>query len=504
MAFPATYENIKQVSLAPSFGCRDAFLTSDSYVFNGFLEKSSEGAYSVKRPGLKLVANVYSGLGLTAPVSPPPTRFGCFGSGLYKGSPTFIVGNSFIVLATPAGSTAPLLTPTTYTLGVLNPPDCMYRAINLVIQGATVLYLNGSATIPIPTSVSLVPSFCELDGTYYVMDSGGVLWASQLLNFNIWPVLNFVQAFSSDAGVCLFKHLNYLLAFSGKELKVYYDAAISPGAPIAQVTSSGGPFGMPNTAATSIQTFNNSTFWLGRSSTPGLCIYSMSGLTVTKISTPEVERVLNENFAKLEWAFLSSGLTTYLPLTYACRSAIVGEAGHTFYILTCPSVPGLVTGVTLVFDLTMQEWLVWNQDNGDGPQELRIAQVAPAVGQDRNLCMDYQNGDIFTFDANTYQDNGRPINFTVQTDLFAWGNQRTKMIPATYVLGDTLNSNLTISWTDDDYNTFNTPQVVSTASTKKQLIRCGSTVQRGWRIVHTDNTPMRLYSLEVEVQPGAL
>lgn len=116
----------------------------------------------------------------------------------------------------------------------------------------------------------------------------------------------------------------------------------------------------------------------------------------------------------------------------------------------------------------------------------------------------FNNGQVYSLDTTYYLDATQSITFEVQTALFSWGNQRTKFIPATYVASDTLNSSFNLSWTDDDYTTFSTPQAISSAKPKKQLIRCGSTIERAWKLTHTDNAPMRFFNLEVEVVPGAL
>jgi hypothetical protein len=113
-------------------------------------------------------------------------------------------------------------------------------------------------------------------------------------------------------------------------------------------------------------------------------------------------------------------------------------------------------------------------------------------------------GPLMQLDEGTYQDNGQPINVLLQTENYNWGNQRTKIFAATYPLLDTVSSSVSLSWSDDDYTTFSTPQMIDTTTAKKQLVRCGSAVRRAWQLTHTDNTPMRFYNLEVEILPGAL
>jgi hypothetical protein len=163
-----------------------------------------------------------------------------------------------------------------------------------------------------------------------------------------------------------------------------------------------------------------------------------------------------------------------------------------------------VPGSSIVYDITTQVWYLWSQLSAGLEAELQIAANLGNVGTGPNFLPDVANGKVYALDASSYQDAGQAITFEVQTALHNWGNSRVKIIAATYVSSDTLNSSYQLSWTDNDYSTFSVPQAIPTVNAKKQLVRCGSTIERAWKLTHKDNTPMRFFNLEIEVLPGAL
>lgn len=520
MANPATYESIKPISLAVSITTRDGRLTKDAYLKNGYIDQNSIEGCAVKRPGLLALCNMRTGVGL---VGGTPVTLANYQVQTLYSSQSFsgiVLGNHYVLFSPAPGGAAPFSIDKNFDLTSYNPSGAGYRADGLTISGGlqqllqgpqTVITVGAAAPAVVPINANtatslLVPSLCELDGTWYIMDLQGVIWASALGSPLIaWPALNFVQAFSDGAQpVVLWKHLQYLIAFSTSSCKVYYDAAISPGAPIAQVMSAGGQVGIPSTGANTLQTTGEITYFLGTTLEAGFGVYKISGLTVQLISPPAVSRILQFTFQPWDALY---GVSSLLSSSQQLRSAVVQSAGHTFYVLTCPTVVSpAITGRTIVYDITADRWYWWSQVSiATGVEmELQLAEMIHGKGVSPGYAIDFSSGDVSSWSPDVYQDLGQVINFAVQTDNYNWGSQRTKIIPATYLTTDIIPSGIFISWTNDDYATFSGAQVAQGGNAKKQLIRCGSTIQRAWRVTHVDNTPMRLYTIEPEVIPGAL
>ena len=512
MGAPATYENIKTISPAVRFSCRDATLTTDAILLNGFLEQDIDSVYAVKRPGLRVLADLTTfGLGLSSFRCQGQIAFG----NAFEASTLSIMGDT--VVQAHYGTT---VTASVYPIPLAGAtPGQQYRMLKLleglvtkaILQASDAIYTvwaDGSyfTKIASPSAYPLLPSLCCLDSTYYVLDTSGTIWASSILNPAVWPALNFVV--SPQIGgypVTLVRHLNYLLAMGTQGITAYYDAAISPGAPIAQVMNAVFSGGITHFGAATVQEIDDTLYWLGTSTASGFIVCQMSGLTISKVSTPAVERVLEEYFVQADGDSFNLSLVTR---PAAPRAFAVRVAGHSFYVLTSPTYTDVLgnvhAGITLVLDLTIGEWYQWSQFSGGLERELQPFSSSTTGSAMPMMLTDSTTGVLYTLATDCYQDNLQPIRFALQTDLYSWGNARMKLFAATYVQADTLPSSLTVSWTDNDYQSFSTPTVVSTSRTKKQLIRCGSSVQRAWRVEHSDNTRMRLYGLEVEVMPGAL
>lgn len=105
------------------------------------------------------------------------------------------------------------------------------------------------------------------------------------------------------------------------------------------------------------------------------------------------------------------------------------------------------------------------------------------------------SGKIFTINpaSLTFQDNGMAYAATVQTSLLGEGNRRTFWEEAE-IIGDqqTSASPLTISVSDDDYQTATVLGTVDLSSARPRLTRCGSAYRRAWILSHSANTPMRI------------
>ena len=514
MSSPATYENIQIVPLVVKMSNRDATLTQDAWMKNVVLEQGDDGPISVKRPGLGNVANLTS-QGLAS--------YAVEGMGSWGADAVVIVNNK--VLPVTAIVQAPTVAA---SLGTLAAPGqasadrfrvlwetAMQAPAFLAMQGSSryvytygrlgngIEYFDTQAGFGVVGN--LKPSLCQLDNTWYVMDDQGRIVASAIGDITNWPALNYVQLDAGiETGVCLHRHLNYLLAFGVKGILAYYDAGNPTGAPILPVPNATFTTGMTKWGGFTVAEIDDNTYWLGRGAAPGFSVYRMVGLTVGSIATPSIERLLSAYFRTADTDMETMSATARIA---APRGFTFKSSGHTYYILTSPTYTnstGIVRpGITLSYCVDMNHWTVWTQQVGSSEMEFQPMGSVTLATMGYSFMAD-SNGNFYNFDQTIYQDNGLPINVLIQTDLFNWGNQRTKLIAATYPLLDTVNTTVYLSWTDNDYQTFCTPQAIATSTAKKQLIRCGSTVQRAWLLTHTDNTPMRFYQLEVEVIPGAL
>jgi hypothetical protein len=525
---PGTYENIKQVPLAVMFtwrGKNQGTQQADAWAKNVFVEKDGDQVFSVKRPGLSVV-------GSFAPSGYASLSVQCVTTEAYFAGPSVprVITNDYY-LDPLTGAIPTWSTPLVGGIPIPQPGHigCWYSAMPItmgtqtsvpptafmLLHDYTYIYVGGWTFITHATqsfqlasanSISdagFLPGFATLDGTWYLATvSLRRIWASALGDPNTWPALNYVTVDKSLDALTTITNLNsYVIVFGVRGLQLWYDAGISPGSPLAAVQGGILAYGMHPAGAFSLAKTEDSVFWLGTSPEGALAVYRLQGTQVTRVSTPGVERYLTAYFSAAP-AITEKFATVFI------RGSVARLSGHDFYMLTYqdPAAGAVGTGgVTLVYDFTLGTWVVWTQQttNAYGEGAIRSWQIV-SIPSGVSYVIDPLNGNTLTFSDTVYQDAGQKINTLIQTETHSWGNQRTKVIAATYPLLDTVVSSVGLSWTDDDYQTFVPAQSIDTSTSKKQLIRCGSTVQRAWQLTHTDNTPMRFYDLEVEVIPGAL
>ena len=77
-------------------------------------------------------------------------------------------------------------------------------------------------------------------------------------------------------------------------------------------------------------------------------------------------------------------------------------------------------------------------------------------------------------------------------------------VQSTKVIGDTPSAatNMSVQWSDDDYTTFNTARLVNLKQDLACLRQLGSFRQRIFKFTYTDNYPLRIQDIEVDINKG--
>lgn len=165
--------------------------------------------------------------------------------------------------------------------------------------------------------------------------------------------------------------------------EVWYDAG-NPDFPFSPVP---GAFIQHGTIATySVASSDVNVFWLTEDLQGRAMVLQGSGYQAERISTHAIEG---------EW----SSYSTIADAIGFCYQ----QAGHTFYVLTFPTADK-----TWVYDVSTQLWheRAWIDDNG---VEHRHRAMCHAYCYEKNIVGDWENGNIYELDLNTYTDNGQPI-----------------------------------------------------------------------------------------------
>ena len=471
------------VTWAHSIGTRDGTLTTDALMVNCFVEKTDNGGAIVKRPGTQYVSVAVG----TVPVAQ--------GQFAFLNKQYYIVNDNIY----PSGNTGAAVPIPIVSLTVAGSP---YFFISTVQAGApnTILEnaigelwtFNGTVTVKVTDanyiSAQVAPGMAYLDGVYYAMRLNGQVIGSAINDPTTWPALDFAQAdVTYGGGISLQRHLNYILAFYEKGLQVYWDANAAPNTQgIALLPVLSASFRTGCFSAQSIVELQDICLFMSLSTQSGVQIQMMQGLQLQVVSTPFVEKILNNtNLEKTSPGIWSFGIITQ---------------GHQFYVLTLTPL-----NVTLVCDITMNTWETWSSVVGGVEQFFTGRFYLSGNDQsglpvlDGDLLQDIETGRQMQMVGNVFVDATGPINVTAITPPYDWNTSNWKRFNQMAQLADSINTTIGVSFSDDDYQTFSSPRDIDLNGPRNQLRRCGESRRRIWKMFHQDNTPLRLYEMRMDM-----
>ena len=220
-----------------------------------------------------------------------------------------------------------------------------------------------------------------LDG-YFVFNEPNSqrVWVTSLLDGTSVDPLDFASAEGSPDGLVAINvdHREAWL-FGSDSVEVWYDAG---GADFPLVRIQGAFNEIGCAAPFSVAKLDNSLFWLGQDARGQGIVYRANGYTGARVSTHAIE------YAIAQYGDISDALA----YTYQ-------QEGHTFYVLTFPSA-----SATWVYDAATQ---AWHERAGLTNGEFTRHRSNCQCNFKGNIVVgDFENGNIYTLDLQTYADNG--------------------------------------------------------------------------------------------------
>lgn len=314
-----------------------------------------------------------------------------------------------------------------------------------------------------------------------VLDSTGVIHSSDVDDPTSWATLNQLEAqIRGDDGVAVVRHINYLVVLGSKTTEIFYDASNDSGSPFSRLE--GTPSLIGCAAGGTGVNIDKSTFWVTATDGGGHYVAQMQGFTPERVSNIHVEKALNDY------------TTTNLE---SMNGFYVRIAGHAFLLLSDS------TGVNYVYDVDMKAWARWEFKTSAG-DELVIADINE---HDNDIVILAADGDLYTLDTTVYQDAGQDIDVIIRTNLWDGDTEQNKFMNRLELIcdtdTDTPGGDVTISWTDDDYENYSLPvRTVSYADERKFVTRLGRFQRRAFKIEYSSNTAFRARALEASVRRG--
>lgn len=223
----------------------------------------------------------------------------------------------------------------TGTITATDPAVTVQATFTFTIGGSPATPATGTITAAIVNG-GTVPGIPYINGYFCVMDVNGVVWNSNQDDPTTWGALAFFTAQNEPGeGRALTKSINYLIALKQWTAEFFYDAKNPTGTPFSPVDP--GFVRVGCASGDSLAEVDGLPTWVSQTKgQPGRSVHVLQGLTPTKISTPDVERILNEDDLATVYAY---GLK---------------EDGHALYVLTL-----VTSALTLVFDFASKIWEQW-------------------------------------------------------------------------------------------------------------------------------------------------
>ena len=441
---------------------RNSAVWKDARLVNGYMEKSGDDVWVIKRPGLSSYSSqsAASGFGLFYWNG---SVFSIWGSTLYKDN---------VAISGTVDTTG----------GVYTFNKCLGATPKLYFQNGVKGYTWDSTNGLVNITNAAYPAALRkgsayLDGTLYVVDSGSNIWGSNLNDPQTWNSLNVIVAqIEPDPAVALEKQLVYVCCFKQFSVEMFYDAGNATGSPLAPVSGAKVSSGCFNQET--VREVNGIIFWVSQTDKGGLGVMKMEGLKATPIETPAITKILQ-----------ADPFTTVYAWTCKFES-------HVFYVLTLKA-----SNLTLVYDTTTNLWYQWADPYGN--YFPIVASTVTPTGE--TLVQHETNGEVYELSPSTFTDNGTAMTLDLYTPIFDGGVSLRKYLSSLSFVGDQVaGSILAVRVSDDDYQTWSQFRYVDLNTPLPRLEHCGTFVKRAFHFRHPWGVPLRLRGIDVKIEVGTL
>lgn len=389
--------------------------------------------------------------------------------------------------------------------------------------------------------VNTVRGSAFLDAFFFVMTPSGVVYQSGLLDAATWSALEFIQSQNDPGkGVFLSKINNYIVAFKDYSTEFFYNAGNPVGSVLSPVMNAAIQIGCASDG--SVQDMNGALVFMGQSRLGfGRSVYMLNGTSPQKISTPDIEKIINTDSLATVYSWVAQvGAHALYGLTLVERGVTLVYDLNTqlwsfFTILTSTGVVmqvelisaagvvtltehGLTDGtiikmsgastdfdgwhvVTLVTDDTFTIQATGVADVGAGVLEVFSETYFPVVASvranGRQYMQDATSGAMYELDALTYADYVGAIAARIRSPKLDDETANKKTLGQVELIGDKIQSVALIRTSDDDYATYSSFRPINLGANRSRVRRMGNFNRRAFEVLHVKSELLRLSALEL-------
>lgn len=364
-----------------------------------------------------------------------------------------------------------------------------------VSPGNGMNYTDGSnppVDVPVsfPTANSYIVGIAYLNGFIYMMNSAGEIVNNNVADIPVnWDPTNVIIARSSPGiGVALAKQLTYIIAFKENSTEVFFDNGNPNGSPLSPVPEALSDYGCG--ATDSVEKIDELLFWLTTNQTISPQIAMMKSLKVSIVSTPPIERLLQQALRGVQSVFFSQPI-----LGWSFKLS-----GHRFYGITIQSL-----NVTLVYDIDQELWYQWTDASGNfwNISGFSSDRTNRQVAQGFNVPFMYHTGGDYTY----ADDDGAIFPVEIYTPNYDAGTRRKKTLNAMLFNSDQVpGSRLAVRWNNNDFapTKWSNFRYVDLSLEKPSLTGGGTFRRRSYHFRHQRSTPFRIRAVDLQLDIGTL
>lgn len=379
----------------------------------------------------------------------------------------------FIATLTPgfaAGTTEVGFTEFNYDVGT----------VNLVVTNGTVLGTIDSANLFVAsTSLNLPvphrPQPIFLDGYLFISKVNTAdIYNSNLNNPLLFTSGDFISVeMLPDNLLRLARLNNYICAFGSASVEYFFNAANASGSPLQRNDT---PIKLVGYVG-GLAHWGNKIFFVGNSSTTAPEVFVIEDFKMESLGTPPLRR--------------------YMEPYSTASGSIVSFGGHDFYVLNMGTL-------TYMVDIQTKLWtrLKYKQQT---TFPIKYSLAIPLTGYGNSSLIVLDNvATMSTFQQSVFLDDGVDFTPTLVTNNEDFDSYRTKFGGRLSIVSDrpTNSSYVTVSWSDDDYQTFTAGRQIPLNQNYPQTNALGSFRRRAHKLVHTGNAKFRVQKIEIDINMG--
>ncbi len=368
---------------------------------------------------------------------------------------------------------------------------------------------------------TLADGVVTLNGRAYVLDESGDIYGSDLDDGTNWQALTVINAERQpDGGIYIGPHYDHIVVFGSRTIEFFRDAGNPTGSPLSRREDVF--YNVGAIAGEAIWQVGDAIYFLGTEAKGSVNVYKLEGFQLQKISSTGLNTYLTNLLYRAGKGVLFSGFQaqgkTYVLVTpYNTTTPSYSDGYYTF--VHCPETGfwhWFTSDLSEVGDSTSLEIVDWTLRTGASNSLGRgitasgnIVSIYDVLGAvDLEDLASYVESDYWASGYAEADSSGAttPIPFVIRTGPQDGDTNKWKFGRALEIVRDftDASTDLTVKWSDaasSDAN-FTGGNRTLDLSVKQKLSRLGRFIRRSHQVEYTNNQPIRLEAIELEVALG--